>query len=65
MEGAYAIAIPIFLFFYYIPTFIAFGRGHQSRGAIFALNTFAFMAGVPWIASFVWSLSGVWKGGRR
>ena len=42
---------------YFIPTIVAFKRGHHNRWAIAALNFFLGSTGFGWIASLVWSLT--------
>ena len=50
-------AILISLVFYFIPTFIAFGRGHGSKWAIFVVNFLLGWMFIGWIWSFIWSLT--------
>jgi hypothetical protein len=65
------IAVPI-LALYFLPTIIAFWRGHQSWMAIALLNFLSGSClglscfgmgplGVGWILALIWSLSGVWS----
>lgn len=42
---------------YFIPTIVAFKRGHHNRWAIAALNFFLGSTGFGWVASLVWSLT--------
>jgi hypothetical protein len=44
---------------YFLPTVIAFIRGHHSRLGIFLLNFFLGWSGLGWIIAFVWSLAPV------
>lgn len=46
------------LFLYFIPSFVAFNRKHQSKLAILALNIFLGWTFIGWVISLVWSLSG-------
>ena len=51
------IIIGIFLLaIYFIPTVIAFQRGHIYKWVILGINTFAIAAGVPWLAAFIWAV---------
>ena len=51
------IIIGIFLLaIYFIPTVIAFQRGHIYKWVISGINTFAIAAGVPWLAAFIWAV---------
>ena len=65
------IAVPI-LALYFLPTIIAFWRGHQSWMAIALLNVLSGSCiglscfgmgplGLGWILALIWSLSGVWS----
>lgn len=63
--AATALSLPVLalyfalgLLFYFIPTFIAFARGHCNRGAIFAVNLFFGLAcGLGWFIALIWSLT--------
>ena len=44
-------------FVYFIPTIVAFYRGHHNRWAIAALNFFLGCTCFGWVASLVWSLT--------
>ena len=46
---------------YFLPTVIAFCRGHGSKWGIFAMNILLGWSVIFWIWSFIWSLSN--KGG--
>ena len=46
---------------HFIPTVIAFMRGHQSKWAILVLNVLLGWSGIGWIIALVWSLTGVKK----
>ena len=50
------------LIVYFIPTFIAFARHHQSRWAIFILDLLLGWSVIVWIICLVWSLTGVRRG---
>ena len=45
------------LLFYFLPTIVAFLRGHQSRFGIFLLNLFLGWSGIGWLIALIWSLS--------
>ncbi|NIJ49669.1 superinfection immunity protein [Rhizomicrobium electricum] len=42
---------------YLLPTWIAFGQKHHSRGAILALNLLLGWTLLGWIGALVWSLT--------
>ncbi|WP_025733324.1 superinfection immunity protein [Carnimonas nigrificans] len=42
---------------YFIPTVIAFMRGHKNRIAIFLLNLLLGWTFLGWVASLVWSFT--------
>lgn len=44
------------LAFYFIPTIIAFWRGHAYRWVILAINVFAGWTGLGWLTITVWSI---------
>jgi len=44
--------------FNFIPTFVAFARGHPQRAGIFILNLLLGWTGIGWLAALIWSLSG-------
>ena len=41
---------------HFVPTIIAFCRGHKSKGGIFAMNLLLGWTIVFWIWSLIWSL---------
>ena len=41
---------------YFIPTFIAFKRRHTYKWVILGINTSGIVAGVPWLAAFIWAV---------
>lgn len=47
---------------FFIPTFIALGRDHPAKTAIFVLNLLALVTGLTWIAAVVMAL---WPVGER
>jgi len=52
--------VPGFLFalaLYFLPTFIACGRGLYSRFGIFLLNLFAGWTFFGWIAALIWAIA--------
>ena len=40
---------------FFLPTFIAFYRGHHYAWVIFGLNIFGFL-GLTWLIAFIWSV---------
>jgi len=48
-------------FFYFIPTIVAFYRGHHNRWPIFVLNFFLGGTCIGWVIALVWSLTVVDK----
>ena len=42
---------------YFIPTFVAFSRGHRQRVPILILNPFAGWTAVLWIVALAWSFT--------
>lgn len=55
------LAIVIAFVMYFLPTIIAFCRGHGSKWGIFAMNLFLGWSVIFWLWAFIWSLSN--KGG--
>jgi hypothetical protein len=47
----------IALFIYFLPTFIAIGRNHRNKLAIFLVNLFLGGTVVGWIVALIWSLA--------
>jgi hypothetical protein len=41
---------------YFIPSIVAFSRGHVYRWIIFFLNVFAGWTGVLWVVAIVWAI---------
>lgn len=41
---------------YFVPSFIAFRRGHQYRWIILALNATSGWTGIAWVSVFVWAI---------
>ena len=46
---------------YFVPSFVAFSRGHQNRAAILALNIFLGWTFIGWVVALVWSFTEVNK----
>lgn len=42
---------------YFLPSFIAFGRAHRNRLAIFLLNLILGWTVLGWVGSLVWSVA--------
>jgi hypothetical protein len=56
MEGLVFLVIAGLI--YFIPSFIAHGRGHSSKGGIIALNVFLGWTALGWIGALVWAFTG-------
>lgn len=57
--GPFLIIIIIFsIFFYFIPTFIAFSRSHDSKGWVFFLNILLGWTGLGWLFCLLWAAFG-------
>ena len=41
---------------YFIPTIVAFHRGHRNRWVIFAINFLLGYTGIVWILLLIWAL---------
>lgn len=53
----FAIAMGIFgILLYFLPSIVAFVRGHPQRWGIFALNFFLGWTFVGWIGSLIWAV---------
>ncbi len=52
-----ALLLAILFVPYWIPTIVAFGRKHPSRGGVLALNLLVGWTFVGWVASLAWALS--------
>ena len=46
---------------YFLPSFVAFNRGHHNRKAILVLNLFLGWSGLGWIIALIWSFTMVQK----
>jgi Superinfection immunity protein len=56
----------IFLFMYFVPSVIAFARGHHQKAAILALNLFLGWTMIGWVVAIVWALTRVdYSNGNR
>jgi hypothetical protein len=49
--------VALFVVAYFVPSVIAFMRGHHNRAAILALNILLAWSVFGWIISFVWALT--------
>ena len=45
------------LVIYFLPSIIAFNRGHASKWGIFATNLLLGWSGILWLVALIWSLS--------
>lgn len=55
-SAAYGATLSIFIvFFYFLPTFCAFYRNAQGKGAIAFLNFALGWTAIGWIAAFIWA----------
>ena len=50
-----AVLLPLGMACYFLPSLIAYLRGHRSVPAIFALNLLVGWTGVGWIGVLIWS----------
>jgi ABC-type transport system involved in cytochrome c biogenesis permease component len=58
MEVISALFIALIVFVvYFIPTIVAFRRGHHNRWPIAVLNFFLGSTGIGWVLALVWSLT--------
>lgn len=57
MRTIFAVLLSILSLGYFLPTTIALVRKRTNTGAIFALNIFAFVGGIPWIIALVWAVA--------
>ncbi len=48
--------IALLVLLYWVPSFVAFSRGHRNRWPILALNTFLGATVIGWVAALVWAL---------
>ncbi|WP_206513254.1 superinfection immunity protein [Pelagibacterium montanilacus] len=53
--------IGLLLLAYFLPSLIAVMRGHQSWGAVLALNALLGWTVLGWIGAFVWAFVSVQK----
>jgi hypothetical protein len=56
-SGGVATLLVVLAVPYWIPTVVAFIRGHQSKLGILALNLFLGWTFIGWVIALVWSLS--------
>ena len=52
---AFALVLIVTLGIYLLPTMIAFGRKHERRWLIFAVDLLAAWTGVLWIVALIWA----------
>lgn len=58
-DGAVLFLMIVMIAGYFIPTVIAFARGHHQKVAILVLNLFLGWSGLGWIGALVWSFTAV------
>ena len=46
----------VLIFIYFLPTFVAYARGHKNALAIFVLNLFLGDTLVGWVVALVWAV---------
>lgn len=58
--SAFSMLVMLALLFvlYFLPSFIAAGRGHNSRGSIFVVNLFLGWTFIVWVLCLAWSFGG-------
>ena len=44
---------------YFMPTIVAYRRGHHNKKAIFLLNLFLGITGIGWVGALVWAATTV------
>ena len=49
--------------FYFLPAFVAYGRGHHQKAAIGLLNIFLGWTVLGWIIALVWAVSATQRKG--
>lgn len=52
----YFLFVLIMCFIYFVPTIVAFGRGHKNALAIFILNLFLGYTLVGWVIALIWAV---------
>jgi uncharacterized membrane protein YqaE (UPF0057 family) len=55
--GGAAVGLVIVLLAYFVPSVVAFVRGHHNKWAIFALNLLLGWTLLGWIGALVWSFT--------
>lgn len=55
------LVLMILMFFGFLPSLIAFVRGHHNRYAILVLNLLLGWTLIGWAVALVWSLTAVWR----
>jgi hypothetical protein len=53
-----ALALVLGTLVYFLPTIVAYRRGHFRRGTILFLNIFIGWSGLGWVCILVWSATG-------
>lgn len=56
-SGGAAVGLVIVLLLYFVPSVVAFVRGHHNKWAIFALNLLLGWTFLGWIGALVWSFT--------
>ena len=57
MQAEGAILLVILIAAYFIPTIVAYSRGHRNASAITVLNLLLGWTLIGWVAALVWSLT--------
>lgn len=56
-DGAGFAILGIMGLFYFLPSLVAFVRGHRNRGAILATNVLLGWTGIGWVIAAIWSFT--------
>ena len=48
-------AIVAFLIIFFLPSFVAIGRGHPTSVGVFIVNLFFGWTAIGWVAAFIWA----------
>ena len=57
MDFIFGFSVALIMFFlYFIPTIVAYARGHKNALAIFILNLFLGYTLVGWVIALIWAV---------